>query len=119
MRLPYRSRIDGPMVRATMSPSGRPQRGSTQERNEDAKNPPAHDNRRFDRSLMDKRNRSVCQFCPGVQTCSFAVHNTPETGGFERPLEGIVSLVGITCNCVGIVANVSCSPNCSTPVLFE
>ena len=87
MRLPHHSRSGGPITGATRSVSGRPQCGSTQERDKGAADGQAHENRRLDRSLMDNETHSVCHFCPGVQTCSFAVIIPPKKGFFCVPGE--------------------------------
>jgi hypothetical protein len=43
------------------------------ERDNGEANGQSQKNHRFEGSLMDNRNHSVCQSCPGVQTCSFVV----------------------------------------------
>ncbi len=84
MRLPHRSDIVGLIVGAASSVSGHPRCGITQERDDGAANGQSHENHRLDRSLVDNRNHSVCQSCPGVQTCSFAVIIHPKKEGFQR-----------------------------------
>src|SRR5260370_33380429 len=106
MRLPHRSDIVGLIVGAARSVSDNPQCGVTQERDKGAANGQAHENPRLDRSLVDSRNHSVCQSCPGVQTCSLAVIIHPKKEGFtgpasapalqktpDRPVQTVASLI--------------------------
>ncbi len=83
MRLQHRFDMVGLIVGAARSVSSHPQCGITQERDEGATNGQAQKNRRLDRSLVDNRNHSVCQSCPDVQTCSFAVIIHPKKRGFQ------------------------------------
>jgi hypothetical protein len=68
MRLPHRFAIIRLIVVVARSVSGHRQCGITQERDEGATDGQAHQNRRLDHSLIEIRNHSVCQFCPGVET---------------------------------------------------
>lgn len=99
MRLPHHSDIVGLILGVARSVSSHPQCGVTQERDKGAANGQAQKNRRLDRSSVDNRNHSICHFCLGVQTCSFAVIIHPKERGFQRPMEGIVTLVEQECGC--------------------
>src|SRR5258708_31202358 len=83
MRLRRQSKIGG----ATRSLLGHPQCGSTQEREKGGADAQAHKNRWLDSSFMDNRNHSICHFCPGVQTSSFAVIIPPEREGSDPSRE--------------------------------
>jgi hypothetical protein len=71
MRLRHRSDMLGLIFGAARL--GDPQSGDTRQRDQGAADSQVHEDRRLECPLMDNRNHRIGHFCPGVQTCLFAV----------------------------------------------